>query len=147
MKNKEIHENAPVEEESNVIVRTASIFNPDVLDVLEKGKNFVPAPRDISETVFDTEIGIERLAYAMRCKDLAGKFGNFNRFNKGPHPFKDVTKNFEKLDIRAVLPGNRETEKIIKNIRGAIKNQIEKVNMKSIKQNISKQERKGHYTT
>ena len=112
-------------------VVTAGIFDNKVLGVLNKGTIFAIAP-SLREIKKETQIGIERLKYAMRARDLGKKF-------KLPsHHINEVTKHLDNTDLKVITAGTTGTEKLIKEFRQIMGAEVMKLNHTSIMKILTK---------
>ena len=153
-----IAEAKKIDENSNtshpgVSTHTSENIDEKVLNILDKGRNFVPAPQNLKEVKFQATVGIERLAYAMRSRDaqisrveyaanneIAGRCGERREYK--PHPIREVTSLMTK-DSFAVRSGKYETEDLIRKLRGTLQVDVRNVSQKSIIKNMTKSDRES----
>ena len=133
--------NQEINTHDGVFTWTAGQFNNDVLNLLDKGKNFVIAPR-INDVKMAAKIGLERLVYGLRW---ANPYWDAKRTEpRVYHPIKsNVTRFFNTTDARAAPYGVRPTELLVKKLKNVVNLEIEKLDQKSIKSNIHKSEIKA----
>ena len=146
-------ENKKDKDHPGVSICTNEKIDEKVIHVLDKGRNFVPAPKNVNEVKFEAQVGIERLAYAMRCRDAQKRrteYAENNEMSESSlqkkeyevHAIKDVTK-YMKKEVFAVRCGERKTEEQIKKLRGSIQGDIRKIEKKSFSKNMKEEDWKS----